>query len=381
MDTSHCFPCTLTYCLATHSCKRKLPPEASYLFLSPPWFRFSSVLYKCMCLSFTEYGTNNTTKLDVNAAYGCPDKVADKEWMDHVQNTRLREMWRNCNRCTTTVAPHMTTHPSNITSCGWQKRMLVPRMLGNLLVDDKHQAMYCVIPKVACTNWKRAMARLSGRLNNTDSEALRLMNVHGEALLNQLGLRHLNTYPLEEIRMRMDKYYKFMFVRHPLERLLSAYRDKFTIQNKWTEHFQHKYGRRIIRSLRKDPSKESLAEGNDVTFSEFVKYVSKKAMSSRASNPHWTSYYDLCHPCSIKYDFIGKFDTFTVDSTYILSKLSKSDCPQPFPTIMPSGATTRQVMSEYYKTLSRSDISVLVQAFLPDFVMFGYDLNFPQNHS
>ena len=285
-------------------------------------------------------------------------------------------MWRNCNRCTTTVAPHMTSHPSNVTSCGWQKRILVPRMLGNLLVDDHHKTMYCVIPKVACTNWKRALVRMSGRVNVTNDEVLRTIDVHDEMLLSQMGLRYLNTYPLEEIRKRMDSYFKFMFVRHPLERLLSAYRDKFIPHNKWTEHFQLKYGRRIVKTHRRNPTIESLQEGHDVTFPEFVRYVISSQFAGKTTNPHWSSFYDLCHPCSIKYDFIGRFESFNIDAPFLLGKLSGSSCPPSFPNMKPTGASTRQVMLDYYNQIPRADISKLVQVFLPDFVMFGYDLNF-----
>lgn len=285
-------------------------------------------------------------------------------------------MWRNCNRCTTTVAPHMTSHPSNVTSCGWQKRMLVPKMLNNLLVDDKHKVMYCVIPKVACTNWKRALVRLSGRINTTNQESLRTLDVHDEILLNQIGLRYLNTYPLQEIRDRMETYYKFMFVRHPLERLLSAYRDKFIQHNKWNEHFQLKYGRKIVKTHRRNPTEESLQAGDDVTFPEFLRYVIDTSYSGRPQNPHWSSYYDLCHPCSIRYDFVGRFETFNEDAPYILSKLSGGACPPDFPNMRPTGASTRQVLIDYYNQVSKSDISKIVQVFLPDFIMFGYDLNF-----
>ena len=305
----------------------------------------------------------------------CPHPMPEDGWMDRIQDTRLREMWRNCNRCTFTSAPSAKTQRKD-SSCSWRKRQLVPSMLTNLLVDDKHRIMYCVIPKVACTNWKRAFVRLSGRLNETSEGALRLLSVHDDVFLSQIGLRYLNTYPLAEIRKRMAEYYKFMFVRHPLERLLSAYRDKFTVHNKWTEHFQRRYGRKIVRTLRRNPSNDSLSKGNDVTFAEFVKYVTRRALSGKALNPHWSSYYDLCHPCSIKYDFVGRFESFERDSSFILGRLSKDKCPLPLPTIKPAGGGTRSVMLEYYKSIPRKDIDRLVHAYIPDFRLFGYDLNF-----
>ena len=303
--------------------------------------------------------------------------MPDDSWMSYIQRGRQREMWSNCNRCATTAAP--VTLPRADTahsSCAWRKRQLVPELLSNLLVDDKHGVMYCVIPKVACTNWKRALVRMSGRINDTKEESLRMLSVHDELFLNQIGLRYLNTYSLEDIRKRMETYYKFLFVRHPLERLLSAYMEKFTTHNKWTEHFQRKYGRRIVKTFRKMPSADALARGHDVSFAEFVKYIIKRSSSGRMLNPHWASYYELCQPCSVKYDFVGKFESFETDSAYMLGKISGDRCPHAFPTIKPAGAATREIMHKFYSSIPRRDVSRIIQAYLPDFMMFGYDINF-----
>jgi len=39
---------------------------------------------------------------------------------------------------------------------------------------------------------------------------------------------------------------KFIVVRHPLQRVVSAYRDKFERVNRWNQYFHKKYGRRIV---------------------------------------------------------------------------------------------------------------------------------------
>ena len=54
------------------------------------------------------------------------------------------------------------------------------------------------------------------------------------------GYKYLSEWPPEEQIQMIKTYYKFMFVRHPLERLLSAYRDK--VREELIEH--HRSGDR-----------------------------------------------------------------------------------------------------------------------------------------
>ena len=111
----------------------------------------------------------------------------------------------------------------------------------------------------------------------------------------------------------LRRYHKALFVRNPLDRLWSAYNSKFVNQN---PKFLMKYGRDILRRFRQQPSSTALQCGNDVSFLEFISFVT--AEGTPDDNVHWMSYHRLCRPCEVSYDFIGKLETFETDMAYLV---------------------------------------------------------------
>ena len=86
-------------------------------------------------------------------------------------------------------------------------------------VSDELQYVYCNSPKVATTSWLLAFLRLTGKKLST------IRDVHNTEQTAQILKRAVHYTP-EQRQTILKKYYKFMFVREPLERLISAYRDK-----------------------------------------------------------------------------------------------------------------------------------------------------------
>ncbi len=98
--------------------------------------------------------------------------------------------------------------------------------------------MFCGVPKAATTLIKRIFLKASfDRYKDVPLDEIRdgptgkLSTTHGQ------DLKYLHEYPVEQRKGIIRDYFKFMIVRPPLERLLSAYRDKtdplsFTFYNK-----------------------------------------------------------------------------------------------------------------------------------------------------
>jgi hypothetical protein len=99
-----------------------------------------------------------------------------------------------------------------------------------MYVDDARQYIYCLVSKASCTSWKRTLLKLSGNMTTSNkllntSHELKFGVVHNHAFSDRI-LKRLVLFTPDEIRFRLNNYFKFMFVREPFERLLSAYRDK-----------------------------------------------------------------------------------------------------------------------------------------------------------
>ena len=131
-------------------------------------------------------------------------------------------------------------------------------LLNHLIVDNKHKILYCYIPKIACTTWKKIMTHLLGIKNNR--------SVHSQ------HFPLLGSYSKSKVRYILDNYYKFMFVRDPFERLLSAYKDKFTRQS---DYVSKKYSKKIQWTVRErlGSSASVLADKQEIKFSDFILYL------------------------------------------------------------------------------------------------------------
>lgn len=109
----------------------------------------------------------------------------------------------------------------------------------HMYTDDVHRYIYCVIGKTSCTSWKRVLLTMAGfRLTNDATvrpEQLPFLKVHNKRLTNRV-LKRLVNFTADGIQFRLNNYFKFVFVREPLERLVSAYRDKMLRDADYLKH-------------------------------------------------------------------------------------------------------------------------------------------------
>ncbi|CAL8253431.1 unnamed protein product [Arctogadus glacialis] len=248
-----------------------------------------------------------------------------------------------------------------------KRRVLSPDDLRHLIVDDKHGLIYCYVPKVACTNWKRVLMVLTGDGRYSDPLAIPAHEAHVAG-----NLRTLSEFPAAEINRRLRSYLKFVFVREPFERLVSAYRNKFT--RSYNEAFHRRYGTKIIRRHRPGARPGAAEAGADVSFREFVQYlVDPRTQREEPLNEHWERVHSLCHPCLIHYDVVGKYETLEPDARAVLGLAGVQGSVR-FPASGKSARTDRDMAARFFQDVSPSLQKKLVNMYRMDFLLFNYSM-------
>lgn len=129
-------------------------------------------------------------------------------------------------------------------------------------------------------------------------------------------------------------------------------------------------GRVIVKNFRPNASKKSRALGNDVTFKEFVQFLLTPKLSRQNNeyDRHWERFHNLCHPCVIKYNWIGKYDSMNEDADNVLKIIGANVT---FPRVPASGKTKKNVPDQF-KSLPKEFITKLYKIYQKDFEMFDY---------
>lgn len=228
-----------------------------------------------------------------------------------------------------------------------------------IIVDDQRRFLFCFIPKVACSNWKRVIKVMQGTL---DPESKGKMDHHS-------GMTFLQDNEQNLARLKLKHFYKFMFVRHPLERLLSAYRNKF---GENIGDYRRRYGSKIIRAYRpKSKAREAFMKGDlSITFEEFLRFLIDSDTSTM--DVHWKPMHELCQPCAVHYDFVGSFEQLREDADFVLGRI-RGNSTVSFPKRQGYyRPTTPDTLISELSKVRPIVLQQLVDKYILDFALFGY---------
>ena len=242
----------------------------------------------------------------------------------------------------------------------------------NVYFDHNSRVMLCEIPKVASSTWLAVM------FNNTEwgkSFGIEKLQSHG-FVHNPKFKKFLNSEGKYD-PVKHANYTKFMIVRHPFDRVISAYKNKAHRTRFWNGKMNDLYEdiRNYTVTTFKHPNLTAQQRGEYVpTFPEFVDF------SLYRDDKHWRSYQHFCDPCQVQYDYILRLETMQRDSEVFMSEVYPAAGPIPVsnPSQTKDNSSTDWVSPktlEMFSQLSEETLKKLYNKYAFDLEFYGYSFN------
>jgi len=222
--------------------------------------------------------------------------------------------------------------------------------------SKRHSVIWCKVPKAGSSTWTYNFLKLAG--------------VDPKEHIHKVLRDH---YPKQESNRVMADTFRFMVVRHPFERLLSAYRDKLEDLSRDLEardgYYYSTYGKYIVEAYREGSNNTGL--GREPTWREFITYILNTPLTK--FDEHWTPIWMLCSPCIVRYDVIAKMETFSEDTQYTLAQAGlENKLTVEWKHRTGTGGSS-DTIAEYFSELTKSEVAALFRKYQLDFELYGYD--------
>ena len=191
--------------------------------------------------------------------------------------------------------------------------------LPKLVFAENHGILYCGIPKTGSTFWRKTLKIVENEENFSS-----LYEFRNSETNMQKKLKTLNEFRSDinesAFRTIVGNATSFLFVREPYGRLFSAYNNKILNPNIVYWKF---IGSRVVRTVRKHPSKDSLIYGHDVTFPEMIEFLVRAFENGKGIDQHFAPMHKRCKPCGMRFDYIGKMESFSADAHFIIAQMRR----------------------------------------------------------
>jgi hypothetical protein len=229
----------------------------------------------------------------------------------------------------------------------------------NIHIDHSRRLIFCEVPKAASSSIKEILIETSP----LRPRIKRTKNAHRDLPKVNIAFPE---HDLSDFPALFTNYFKFLVVRQPLHRLVSAYKDKF-----YDSVFLKKMSQHIIANYRDtDYHLPDDVQHLHPTWKEFATFVS--AEYDELNDRHWRRVGDLCAPCFIPYDAILKVETLETDLAVIWKNISTQSIPfLPHENSSQDPERIRNRLDE----LPASLLHKLTGVYLDDFDMLGYTID------
>ena len=243
-----------------------------------------------------------------------------------------------------------------------------------ILLHKEKEVAFCYIPKSACTTFKILFLHTQGLLTDEFLDYNTQMQPHINSAVKKISLKSVDE---RKRKSTLQHYFKFVMFRHPLERLLSGYRNKMSVamrqnvpdaEREIQTNLFLKEKEEIISEINPKQYKKWMAKHQsypvNITFSDFINYwLNSKTLSN---NPHFNTLVKNCNPCSVNYDYFGNFKSFKEDTNILLERIGASEDevrPQ-YPE------SSDKVFNKYYSQLSDDQKIKVVKKLSPDLELY-----------
>jgi Sulfotransferase family len=242
-----------------------------------------------------------------------------------------------------------------------------------VIISEKWKFIFVHIHKTAGDAIADALIPLLGKRDIVISGSVSQLLRRSFPLSSQAKYRTLHKHSVaEEIRAAVpvaawDNYYKFSFVRDPVDRAISMYKYALTMRAKrenapaWRRAlFQTPIGARFDPISW--PAVKAVAECN--SFSSFLRH--EGAMSDLGMLPQWLSVSDT-HDGSVIVDAIGRYENLERDFYQIQRELG-------LPHV---SIHSRNVSNKREVLASEADLALLQCRYWDDLIRFGFPQDLP----
>lgn len=181
-------------------------------------------------------------------------------------------------------------------------------------VSEKYSLSYCEVTSASSTFWAQlfmALAGINPKFHDYEdvSSMFELPKKSVQtAIKQQFGL----TMELDDKRVKLTT--KLLMARNPYSRLFSAYIDQIYLPMKW---------KAASKMVQGNPKQEEC--GSDVSFDQFLAYVSDNVLSKKKADISWAPVFSVCLPCETGANIVVKQETLAEDAEFVLNYIQADE--------------------------------------------------------
>jgi len=206
-----------------------------------------------------------------------------------------------------------------------------PKGVGQKLMWDlNHHLVFCPIYKVASGTWTTNFLRLKDF--NSDlpkwQRFSKLYNASEGTARKSFPAPKKKRQQRDELKVAT----KFLVVRHPFDRIVSAFKGKIAKADA-----KPRFYRTLQKKIKEKYSQneEEIKNGLPPTFQEYWRYLidlTKGLLKPK----EWRgvdcvqAYYSMCYPCNVEYDMILKLETHAEDTEFLIRERNLTELMEPF---------------------------------------------------